>query len=185
LESLISELQLQRDIAITSAKESNEQKATIERRLQQSKPKTTVDNLIDREYRQKRLSEIQAQLGSTYKIIEAALEMDTLDFCGFIRRHHLTERTVNALSKFLPGQFPTLHQIRRTERELVQACGDFTCEQTETGQMIWATDPRKLFRTYFDRLMRSAWNNIQPTQIQLILSGDKGSLISCSKLTLL
>lgn len=171
LEHLAKELQNQRNKIMTSAKDVSSKLATATRRLQQSKPKKSVSDLIDPVYRQQRLTKLQSKLGPKYKIVEASPAIN--DFCHFIRVHRLTKRTVDALSKLLPLDFPTLRYIRRTEQDIFNNCGGLTSIEEDRISMIWARNTSKIFDEYYNHLLQTAWSSCRPERIQLIFSDDR------------
>jgi hypothetical protein len=127
-----------------------------------------------------RKREIEAQLGPDYQIakVNTAPPTSRLFYLAFQRIYHLPNRTIQALSKLPNSSWPTLKQLSLTEDKLIADCGGFTQRTVESVNMIWVTEPANVFFKYLDNLLKTAWNNNIPDQLKVVVTGDKGLLLT-------
>jgi hypothetical protein len=177
-EHRIQSVYRERDVAIEDTKSAKQELQQALNRLSQAPPQArkTVSELQSKSQRIARLSEIRNQLGPDYEVVKVDRrpEMSIEEFRAFRRFHRLTERIVYALAALPGSKWPTLAQLNRSEKQLVEQCGGFTLEHVDGIEMMWATDPMKLFCTYFENVRKTAWGGGTPDRVKLVLSADKG-----------
>ena len=119
---------------------------------------------------------ISETLGDGFAIIERKTPLTVAEANALRRVYRLPEHTYEALAA--ATNLPTIGDVRKYERQLVDDCGGIGEGAVNDAEMRWLAQPLLALSGYVEQKRRIEWRGQLPEPLELVVVADKGDSLT-------
>uniref|UniRef100_A0A1I7SCH8 RICTOR_V domain-containing protein n=2 Tax=Bursaphelenchus xylophilus TaxID=6326 RepID=A0A1I7SCH8_BURXY len=156
----------------------------LDSRPEEQKNRKKVEEYRSPGYQKNIIKKLETEkLGESFKIVPKDGEMEKKisddDAIALRAAAGLTDDQYRKCQMLSGKEWPKLYAMRDLEDKRVEAAGgvsnfEYVNSEGRKIPMIWRTEPAKVFEAYVKSLAKNTWNGVIPSELHLVLSGDKG-----------